>query len=113
MAWEDIMTEYVLSGAMWLFGIAAVAAFVFGPVMSILSNPRGILRSLVAIAALGIVFAVGYSVASPEVKTFYQEFGVPDEGASQLVGAGLITFYLLAGLAVLGIIVTEIHNVIK
>lgn len=113
MAWEDIMTEYVLSGSIWLFGIAAVAAFVFGPVMSIISNPRGVVRSIIAIVALGIVFAIGYSMANPEMKPFYQEFGVADEGASQLVGGGLLTFYILMGIAVVGIVITEIHNVIK
>ncbi len=113
MSWEDIMVEYVLPGSMWLFIIAAVGAFVFGSVMSIISNPKGVVRSLIAIVALGVIFFIGYSMASPELKPFYQEFGVETESASQLVGGGLLTFYIMFGIAVVGIIFTEIFNLVK
>lgn len=113
MSWEDIMVEYVLPGSMWLFGIAAVGAFVFGSIMSIISNPKGIVRSIVAVVALAVIFFIGFSLASPELKANYQEFGVETETASQLVGGGLMTFYILFGIAAVGIVFTEILNLVK
>ena len=113
MSWEDVMVEYVLPGSMWLFIIAAIGAFVFGSVMSVVGNPKGIVRSLVAIVALAVIFFIGFSMASPELKANYQEFGVETGTASQLVGGGLLTFYILFGIAVVGIVFTEIFNLVK
>lgn len=113
MTFEDFMIDWVLNKITYLLMIVALLAIVFGIVMSIMSNPSGVIRSIVSIAVLGIIFGIGYSMASDAVKPFYQNFGVTDPSTSQMIGAGLLTVYILSGLAVVGILFTEVSKFFK
>jgi hypothetical protein len=113
MSFEEAMVDYVLPLSYWLIGAAVILALVMGIAVSVMSNPKGMMRSLIAIVLLAIVFGIGYSIAGDEMKPFYQEFGVETPGDSKLVGGGLMTFYILFAIAAVGIVFTEISKAFK
>ena len=113
MSFEEVMVDMVLPLSYWLIGAAVLLALVFGVVVSIMSNPKGMVRSVIAIVLLAIVFGIGYSIAGDEMKPFYPEFGVMDASDSKLIGGGLMTFYILFAVAAVGIVFTEISKAFK
>jgi hypothetical protein len=113
MSLEEVMVDFVLPLSYWLIGAAILLALVFGVVVSIMSNPKGMVRSLIAIVLLAIVFGIGYSIAGDEMQPFYPKFGVMDASDSKMVGGGLMTFYILFAIAAVGIVFTEISKAFK
>lgn len=113
MSFEEAMVDYVLPFSYLLIIVAVLLALVFGVIMSAMSNPKGMVRGLIAIVLLAVVFAIGYSIAGDEMKPFYQDFGVLTPGGSKMVGGGLMTFYILFAIAAVGIIFTEISKAFK
>jgi hypothetical protein len=112
-ALEEFMIDTVLPLSYVLFGVAVLLAIGLGVVMSVLSNPSGMIRSVIAFALLGVVFIISYSIAGDEVKPFYQEFGVTDPSTSKMIGGGLIMFYILLAIALVGIVFTEVSKFFK
>jgi hypothetical protein len=113
MSFVDIMVDVVLPASYWLCGAAIFLAVFVGIAVSVMSNPAGAVRSVIAIALVGLVFVIGYSIAGDEIKPFYEKFGVNDPGTSKLIGGGLMTFYLLFAIATVGIVFTEISKAFK
>jgi len=94
-----------------LFFIAAGAAILF-PVLYIIQDPKGVVRSLAGVAALVVIFIVGYALSGNEVTAKYATYGV-GAGSSKLIGAGLIMFYLTLLAATVGVIYSEISKALK
>ena len=105
--WIDILL-YVGYGLIFL----AVSTAIIFPLIQGLQNPKGLVRSLIGVAALVVVFFVCYSLSSSVVKTNWAAKGI-SEGVSQLVGAGLMTFYVVLITAALGLIYSEISKAFK
>ena len=59
-----------------------------------------------------IMFLVGYLISGNEVLPTYIEFGV-DAGLSKFIGGMIILVYLLAGIAIGGIIYSEFSKTFK
>ena len=94
-----------------LFFIGLIAAVVM-PIINSLGNPKSLVKTGAGIGATVVVFLIAYMFSSNEVTDVYRSFGV-DEGSSQLVGGGIIMIYLLALIAIGGIIFGEISRIIK
>jgi hypothetical protein len=88
--------------------IASLAAIIL-PLISSLSNPRALLKSGIGIAALAIIFLIGWSMSTPEINA---QFGVT-EGASKIIGGSLITMYILFVVAIIGIVASEIYKIVQ
>jgi hypothetical protein len=58
------------------------------------------------------MFLLGYLISGNEVLPSYIEFGV-DAGLSKFIGGMIILVYLLAGIAIGGIIYSEISKSFK
>ena len=98
---------YIAVGAVVIFSL-------FNFVLNLMSRPKKALLSLIPIVLLGVVFLFAYSSASNEVlhmPTYEGTDNVP--GILKWSGAGLITAYVLFGLAVLSILYAEIAKLFK
>lgn len=94
-----------------LLAIAVAAAIIF-PLVNSLSDPRGLIRSAVGIAAFVVLFGISYAIADSEITDSAIVAGL-DESSVKLVGAGLIMLYMVFVLAVLALIYSEISKALK
>lgn len=112
----DSVTESVLNGyfltAYIAFGLSVAIALLF-PVLQIISNPKGGIKTLIIIiGAVALWFVAkgfatnGFSPEELEAKKITAETSV-------MVGAGLIYTYVVFGLAILSILYASISNMFK
>jgi hypothetical protein len=91
--------------------VAAAAAIVL-PLIGAFGNPKGFLKSGLALVGIVVLFLVAYSISGNEVTPLYTRFEVgPDR--SKLIGGGLILMYIMLFGSVLGILWTETHKIFK
>lgn len=86
--------------------VAAVAAVVL-PLIQSLDDPSSLIKSGIGLAALVVVFLIGYAISGSEVLPSYAEFNV-DAGLSKFIGGLLTMMYILIFVAIGGIIYTEV-----
>ena len=91
--------------------VAAVSAIVL-PLIKAVGEPRSLLRSLIGVAALFVVFVIAFAVADSSVRPTWIVAGIGETG-SRVIGAGLITFYVVLVTAFLGLIFSEINKALK
>ena len=77
------------------------------PLIKAFGDPDSLKKLGIGVGALLAVFLIAYFTSSSEAEGDLSPQGV------KFVGAGLVTFYILALLAVLGIVYTEIKKAIK
>lgn len=94
-----------------LLGIAIVTAVVL-PLVNALKEPKSLLQSLIGVGVIVGLFFIAYAISGNEVTAKYQIYGV-SAGTSKLIGAGLISFYVLFVVSLLGIIFSEISKALK
>lgn len=102
------------------FGLYVTYILFFGAILlavgmslvSAIQNPKGFVRALYGIGGILILALICYAVADSTVTAEQAVLGVtPAE--SKLVGGGLLLFYVVLGVAVLGLIYSEINKVLK
>lgn len=86
---------------------ACVIAAVAMPLVKAFGDPQSLKKMSVGVGALIGVFIISYFIAD---NTALENISA---GKSRLVGAGLYTMYILAFVAVLGIVYTEIKKAIE
>lgn len=92
--------------------IVAVVLALLMPLINALSDPKSLLKSSMGILALVVIYFIGYALSGNEVTPLYTKFDVgPD--LSKAVGGALIMTYILGGLALIGIVYTELIKVFK
>ena len=91
-----------------LLGLATAAAIIF-PILGMAKNPKGAKSALLGVVALAVVFVIAYALGGDELTPKYEKF-ISGPGESKLVSMGLITFYILA---VVAIIATVFSGFIK
>lgn len=106
-----------LNWSILLFAIATVIAVVFA-LVQMFGDKRKAIGALVAVAILGAVLAVSYSLASPAIPNFFgvDKFvanGTLNESISRWVGTGLYVIYILFAGAFLSIIGFGVASVFK
>ncbi len=110
MLFLDII-DIALFSAYGLVIVGALLAVGF-PIYLSSKNPASLKESAMAFAGLLIMFLVGYLISGNEVLPTYIEFGV-DAGLSKFIGGMIILVYLLAGVAIGGIIYSEFSKTFK
>jgi hypothetical protein len=91
--------------------IAVVSALAL-PLIGAFSNPKGFVKSGLALLALVVLFLVAYGISGNEVTPLYTRFEIgPDR--SKLIGGGLIMVYVMLFGSFLGILWTETHKIFK
>ncbi len=92
--------------------IICAAAAIILPTISALGDPGSLIKSGIGLGGLAVVFLIAWAMSSNEVLNSYVEFGI-DAGLSKFVGGILTMMYLLAGIAIVGIVFTEVSKVFK
>ncbi|WKN41349.1 hypothetical protein [Tunicatimonas pelagia] len=108
----EFVSTYGLFAAYILVGIALVAAIVL-PIIQSFSDPKSLLGSVVGLVIIGVIFFIGFSIASDEVTNVYMNNKVTEGTTSQIIGGAIITMYIMVILAIVGIVITEVTKVFK
>jgi hypothetical protein len=96
----------------YLLFTVAIGSAIGMSVLNTLKTPAEFKKVLYAIVAVVVLFGVSYALSGSEVNTVQAAQGLT-ENSSKLVGAGLIMFYLISLVAVLGLVYSEINKVLK
>lgn len=96
-----------------IFAIALVLAVVF-PVINIVSNPRGAMRTLIGLGAMIVIFGASYLLASDAPVPNPAENGFFTNPAMlKLTDVGLYSAYAILAIAILVILWGEIRSAVK
>lgn len=96
-----------------LVGIGTVVSVLL-PLIKSLDDPKSLLKSGLGVIAILALFFVCFSISSNEVLPKFE--GEPfnlTPGMSQMVGGLMITTYVLTGVAIVGIVITELNKALK
>ena len=91
--------------------VAAVLAVGF-PLWIASKNPKSLVGTGVGLGSILVLFLVAWLLSSSEVYSSYAEFGV-DASLSKFIGGMLNLVYILAGLAIVGIVYSEVSKGLK
>ncbi|MFN3555199.1 MAG: hypothetical protein ACK4VN_04465 [Bacteroidales bacterium] len=91
-----------------LLGIAAVTAIIF-PVFQLIVNFKKAKAALIGIGALAVVLFIGFGLSTNEV---YEGFAVTST-QSQWIGGGIYATFILAGIALVAAVFTEVWKLIR
>ena len=91
--------------------IGAVLAIGF-PLWIASKNPKSLAGTGMGLGSIFVLFLIAWLLSGNEVYSSYSEFGV-DASLSKFIGGMLILVYMLVGLAVSGIIYSEITKSLK
>jgi len=109
-----VFTNQFILWAYILTGIATLVAIVF-PISQMITNPKNAKKSLVGVIALIVVVVLSYLFSSGELMKFSStelaKFNVPS--TLKQVDTGIITTYILAGVAIIAMIYSEIAKMFK
>ena len=95
-----------------LLAVGVVAAIAMPLIQSLTSDPKSLMKVAMGVGFILVVYFIGYALSGSEVTATYAEFGV-DSVVSKRIGGLLIAMYLLMGLALLGILFTEVSKIVK
>ena len=91
--------------------IAAVGAIVL-PLINALGNPKALLKSGMGVLVIVVIYFISYAFSGAEVTPEYSKYNVGPE-LSKTVGGTLIMAYILLGISIIGILITELNKVFK
>lgn len=100
-----LYTSYVLL-------IATILGIVLGFVLTAVTNPQSIIRTIIGVAVILVIGFISYSIAGNEVLDLYKKFKV-NASLSKLIGGSLILTYVLLVISILGIILSEIRSALR
>lgn len=106
------MTETVISWGQILLAITVALVIIF-PIIGFIKNPKSLLKFLGVIVLFAVLCFIAWLFSSGATEgDIYVEEGI-NSSISRLIGTGMIMVYILAGIAVLSIIVSSIINAFK
>ncbi|MBA7522898.1 hypothetical protein ES705_15018 [subsurface metagenome] len=111
--YEPVITQTFLVWTYILGGLTAGLALTF-PIINVIQNPKSVKKGLFVILGVAVLIFIAYSLASNQVLNIPGYDGKDNVAKTlKFTGTGLITMYILAGLAVLSIIYSEIAKYFK
>lgn len=105
-------TDLVLWWGQVLLIVTAALLIIF-PIIQFIRDPKAALRFLIVLVIFGALFFVSWLIAQGNTGgDIYETEGIT-ANLSRLIGSGIIMVYILAGIAVLSIVITAIVNAFK
>ena len=92
--------------------LVAIVSAVVLPIVNSLSDPKSLVKPLIAIAVIGVLYVVSWALAGDALNAKAVALGV-STGVSKAVGGALITMYILFVVAIVGIVFSEINKALK
>ncbi len=96
--------------------LAVIVAFVLGPIISIITNPKSLAKSLISIGVLVVVVLLAYSFSTGDISTVHLNYTIdPEKLRKQLIftETGLTSFYIILGLTFAATLVAELKSLLK
>lgn len=90
----------------------AVAALAILPTMNALKAPKEMAKSAAGLVGLLVLFGISYALSGDEVTIKTASLGTTPE-SSRMIGAGLIMFYFVFLVSVVGLGYSFFHKAIK
>lgn len=87
--------------------IFALAAAIILPLIKSLDHPQSLIKVAGGVIALLVIFGISYALSSGDMAARYPDL---TEQGSKLIGAALLTMYILLFIALMGIAVTEVSK---
>lgn len=112
---EATIAESFILWAVILLGIAALLSIIF-PIIHFAANPKNATKAILGLAAVGLVFLVGYLMAdtTPIVTAVSAtNLDFSDPSVLRLADTGIIATYILFGVAVLSLLFTGVRSLTK
>ena len=104
--------DMVLYWSYFLLGATVLGVIVF-PLINLVKNPKGAMRSLLGLALLVVVLLIGFALSSAEPVVTAANHVFDNVLELRLSDVGLYTAYIVFAATILTIVVTEIIKVIK
>jgi hypothetical protein len=92
--------------------LVSAASAVLLPLLSLAKSKKAMVQTGIGFGALLVLFVVSFSISGDEVSPSAAALGITPT-TSQLIGAGLIMFYIVLVVAVLGLIYSEVKQAIS
>ena len=110
---EPTITKTILLWAGILAGLTAVLALVF-PLINMVTNPKAAKKTLFVLVGVAVLVFIAWLLASDAILDMpYYEGKDNVPSTLKLAGTGIFTAYILAGLAILSILYSEIVKYFK
>ena len=110
---EPVITKTILLWAGILVGLTAVLSLAF-PIINIVTNPKAAKGTLFTLIGAAVLIFIAWILASDAVLDMPHYEGKDNVPKTlKLAGTGIFTAYILAGLAILSILYSEIAKYFK
>ncbi len=109
----ELGTSILLNFTIGLLVLIILSTFLASPVLAILANPKGFVKSLIGAGVLLVIFGIGYAIAGDEVTRATEAMGIDTASKSKLIGGVINTVFILIVLGVLSYIYSSISSLIK
>ena len=110
---EPVITKTILLWAGILVGLTAVLSLAF-PIINIVTNPKAAKGTLFTLIGAAVLIFIAWILASDAVLDMPHYEGKDNVPKTlKLAGTGIFTAYVLAGLAILSILYSEIAKYFK
>lgn len=107
----DIVTEDLLIKWCYFLMIITTLAVLAFSLMNTLGNIKKAKNALIGVIGLAVILGISYATASSEVPAKYVL--TLTEGTSRMVGAGIISFYILLIISVAAAIGSGVMKILK
>ena len=105
------MIDFMLYLGYGLIGLATLSAIVL-PLIGAFNDPKSLAKSGIGVAALLVVFFLGYLMSGNEVTAVYSQFGV-DASLSKTIGGAVTMMYLMLIIVTGAIVYSEISKLFR
>ena len=106
-------TDNIIYWTYALFFLATIGAILF-PIVGLATDIKKAKSTIMGVLALGVIIGLAYVLASGAIPTFhnFEKFNIT-ETISKNVGTALFATYLLGGIAIIGILYSEVSKSFK
>ena len=112
-AGESIASVDTMIPVAYVIFVLVLVSVVFFVAKNLITNAKSIKNTLVGIGAFIAILIVSYVVSGGDPTKYYDNNVLVSDGTSQLVGAGLVTFYILVVVSIVAMAWSGINKIKK